>query len=55
MDEYEYHLIKALIDKNTDLRVIAVGDDDKNIYAFRGSDSKYMKVINLKMRKIRTN
>lgn len=45
MDEYEYRLIKALIDKNTDLRVIAVGDDDQNIYAFRGSDSKYMRKL----------
>lgn len=42
MDEHEYHLIQALIAKNDDMRVIAVGDDDQNIYAFRGSDSIYM-------------
>lgn len=24
------------------MRVIAVGDDDQNIYEFRGSNSKYM-------------
>ena len=42
MDEHEYRLIKALIDKNDGMRVIAVGDDDQNVYAFRGSDSKYM-------------
>ncbi len=38
----EFRLIQALIDKNDDMRVIAVGDDDQNIYSFRGSDSKYM-------------
>lgn len=38
----EYKLVKALMDANDDMRVIAVGDDDQNIYEFRGSDSKYM-------------
>lgn len=42
MDENEYRLVKAIIEKNEDMRVIAVGDDDQNIYAFRGSDSKHM-------------
>lgn len=42
MDEDEYNLVKALMSVNEDMRVIAVGDDDQNIYAFRGSDSKYM-------------
>lgn len=41
MDEYEYELVSALIERNDDLRVIAVGDDDQNIYEFRGSDSRY--------------
>ncbi|MBQ5577899.1 MAG: ATP-dependent helicase [Prevotella sp.] len=27
------------------MRVIAVGDDDQNIYAFRGSDSRYMQSL----------
>lgn len=27
------------------MRVIAVGDDDQNIYAFRGSDSKYLRTL----------
>ena len=27
---------------NEEMRVIAVGDDDQNIYEFRGSDSSYM-------------
>ena len=34
MDENEYRLIKALIKQNDDMRVIAVGDDDQNIYQF---------------------
>ena len=38
----EYELIKALMANNEEMRVIAVGDDDQNIYEFRGSDSGYM-------------
>ena len=45
MDENEYRLIRALISRNDDMRVIAVGDDDQNIYEFRGSDSKYMRAF----------
>lgn len=36
MDEHEFELIKALMEQNEDMRVIAVGDDDQNIYEFRG-------------------
>lgn len=43
MDKNEFALIRALIHSNDDMRVIAVGDDDQNIYEFRGSDSKYMR------------
>jgi ATP-dependent DNA helicase RecQ len=43
MDKEEYELVSALIDRNDDLRVIAVGDDDQNIYEFRGSSSDYFK------------
>lgn len=42
MDEFEFGLMKELINMNDDMRVIAVGDDDQNIYAFRGSNSNYM-------------
>ena len=42
MSSDEYRLVKALINNNEEMRVIAVGDDDQNIYEFRGSDSKYM-------------
>ncbi|MCC5934504.1 MAG: RecQ family ATP-dependent DNA helicase [Balneolales bacterium] len=41
MDENEFALIKALMQANEEMRVVAVGDDDQNIYAFRGSDSRY--------------
>ncbi len=42
MNADEFELVKVLIEKNEGLRVIAVGDDDQNIYEFRGSDSKYL-------------
>ncbi len=42
MSKEEYGLITALMTHNEDMRVIAVGDDDQNIFEFRGSDSKYM-------------
>lgn len=45
MDENEYSFIQALMERNEDMRVIAVGDDDQNIYEFRGSDSKYMRMF----------
>jgi ATP-dependent DNA helicase RecQ len=38
----EFNLVAALIKENDDMRVIAVGDDDQNIYGFRGAHSKYM-------------
>ena len=42
MGTEEHSLVKALITNNEEMRVIAVGDDDQNIYEFRGSDSGYM-------------
>jgi len=42
MSEDEYNLVCALIDYNEKMRVIAVGDDDQNIYEFRKSNSKYL-------------
>lgn len=41
MSSDEYGLVEALIRQNDQMRVIAVGDDDQNIYEFRGSSSKY--------------
>lgn len=45
MTEDEFALITTLIGKNEALKVIAVGDDDQNIYAFRHSDSRYMQSL----------
>ncbi len=42
MDVDGYALINALMEQNEDMRVIAVGDDDQNIYEFRGSSAKYL-------------
>ena len=42
MGAEEHALVKALMANNEEMRVIAVGDDDQNIYEFRGSDSGYM-------------
>lgn len=43
MDADAAALIHAMMEKNEEMRVIAVGDDDQNIYQFRGSDSKYFR------------
>ena len=45
MDTNEFALIRALMQNNDDMRVIAVGDDDQNIYEFRGSDSAHIPTI----------
>ena len=43
MDIHEFRLVEALMERNEDMRIIAVGDDDQNIFQFRGSDSKYLR------------
>lgn len=42
MNEDEFNLITALMDQNEEMRVIAVGDDDQNIFEFRGASSRYL-------------
>ncbi|MDA3894187.1 MAG: RecQ family ATP-dependent DNA helicase [Salinivirgaceae bacterium] len=42
MDAHEFKLIKTLMVHNEEMRVIAVGDDDQNIYEFRGASSQYL-------------
>ena len=45
MGKDEYELVEAMMGNNEDMRVIAVGDDDQNIFEFRGSSSKYMNTL----------
>ena len=45
MDEDEFALVEALMDNNESMRIIAVGDDDQNIFEFRKSNSKYMRSL----------
>lgn len=45
MNEHEFNFVRAMVKCNENIRIIAVGDDDQNIYAFRGSSSDYMKRI----------
>lgn len=42
MNADEFALITALMEQNEEMRVIAVGDDDQNIYEFRGASAKYL-------------
>jgi len=41
----EFELIQLLMMENSEMRVIAVGDDDQNIYEFRGSDSNHLRML----------
>ncbi|MFK8104466.1 MAG: RecQ family ATP-dependent DNA helicase [Saprospiraceae bacterium] len=49
VDEYqdvsqtEYDFLMSIVDSAEKIRVIAAGDDDQNIYEFRGSSVKYMR------------
>jgi len=45
MSEVEFSLVEALMNVNDEMRIIAVGDDDQNIYEFRKSDSKYLRSL----------
>ena len=45
MNRHEFALVEALMEINEDMRVIAVGDDDQNIYEFRSSDSRYLRTL----------
>ncbi len=42
VNQEEWLLIQTIIEKAGNIRVIAVGDDDQNIYEFRGSSNMYM-------------
>ncbi len=45
MDQHEFALVQALMKVNEDMRVVAVGDDDQNVFQFRGADSRYMQQL----------
>lgn len=45
MDVNEFELITTMMELNEGMRVIAVGDDDQNIYEFRGSSSVYLEQL----------
>ncbi|MCO6479779.1 MAG: RecQ family ATP-dependent DNA helicase [Phaeodactylibacter sp.] len=45
MNADEFALVDILMEKNEGLRVIAVGDDDQNIFEFRGADSRYLTAL----------
>ncbi|MDR0430514.1 MAG: RecQ family ATP-dependent DNA helicase [Tannerellaceae bacterium] len=42
MDSDEFSLITTLMEQNEEIRVITVGDDDQNIYEFRGASSQHL-------------
>ena len=45
MDSDEYELLKSLIERNEEMRVILVGDDDQSIFGFRGADPANMQKL----------
>ena len=45
MDADEARLVHALRVTNESMRIIAVGDDDQNIFGFRGSDSRHLRQL----------
>jgi len=53
MSEAEFELVKILKEANDGMRIIAVGDDDQNIYEWRGSNSKYFESLSKEENSIR--
>jgi ATP-dependent DNA helicase RecQ len=45
MNADEFELIKTLMERNEEMRLIAVGDDDQSIYGFRHASALYMEQL----------
>lgn len=45
MNALEFELVRAIASQNDDMRIIAVGDDDQNIFEWRGARSEYLKAL----------
>ncbi|RYY90227.1 MAG: RecQ family ATP-dependent DNA helicase [Chitinophagaceae bacterium] len=45
MNAQEFALVDALVQRNEDIRVLLVGDDDQNIFEFRKADVKYLRAF----------
>lgn len=43
IDDAQFQFLKAIVNLTTDARVVVVGDDDQNIYEFRGSSTRFMR------------
>jgi ATP-dependent DNA helicase RecQ len=43
IDAHEYALIEEIANQAENLRIIAVGDDDQNVYEFRGASIQYLR------------
>ena len=53
MSSNEFALIQTLVEQNEEMRLIAVGDDDQNIFEFRNSNSVYMEKLILEYKATR--
>lgn len=47
MNKDEYKLILSLMARNEEMRIIAVGDDDQEIFGFREASAEYLKAFSL--------
>jgi ATP-dependent DNA helicase RecQ len=45
MNADEFALVQVLIEKNEDMTIIAVGDDDQNIYEFHGASPQHLRQL----------
>ncbi|GAO44123.1 RecQ family ATP-dependent DNA helicase [Flavihumibacter petaseus] len=45
VDDEEFALIRLLLDHNENMRTLVVGDDDQNIFAFRGANNHFMRAM----------